>query len=44
MILLEDVNADKIEHDNDSSISCQNLIDTMSNFGFVHILSRPTRM
>ncbi len=37
-----DFNIDLIKHDN--NLACQNLIDTTSNYGFVQIISRPTRI
>ena len=40
--LVGDFNIDLIKHSND--LHCQNLIDTMSNYGFVQLVSRPTRI
>ena len=42
MTLHGDFNMDLIKHD--SNLACQNLIDDMSNYGFVQIVSRPTRI
>ena len=39
MILLGDFNVDLIKYEND--LTCQNLIDTMSNFGFVQHQAYP---
>lgn len=42
IILAGDFNVDLIKHDSNSSY--QNLIDIMSNYGFIQLVSRPTRV
>ena len=42
IILLGDFNIDLIKHDRD--INSQNVIDMTTNYGFVQIISRPTRI
>ena len=42
ILLLGDFNIDLIKHDSD--INSQNLIDTTTNYGFIQLISRPTRI
>ena len=42
ILLVGDFNIDLIKHESD--INSQNLVDTTSNFGFIQVVSRPTRI
>ena len=42
ILMVGDLNIDLIKHD--SNINAQNLIDTASNYGFLQLISRPTRI